>query len=59
MKKFVIKGSYTYNVQKTIMASSKKEAQTMFEAGNLEPMCEWEAQDQNTYREELEIIEER
>ena len=28
MNKFVIKGSYTYNVQKTIMASSKKEAQT-------------------------------
>ena len=58
MNKFVIKGSYTYNVQKTIMANSKKEAKTMFEAENLEPMCEWEAQDQDTYREELDIIKE-
>ena len=41
MDKFLIKGSYTYNVQKTVKANSKEEAQAMFEAGNLEPMCEW------------------
>jgi len=56
MNKFVIKGSYTYKVQKTIMADSKEEAQKMFEAGNLEPMCEWESQDQDTYLEALNII---
>lgn len=58
MSMFLIKGSYTYNVQKTVKANSKEEAQAMFESGNLDPMCEWESQDQDTYREELNLIEE-
>ena len=56
MNKFLIKGSYTYNVQKTVKANSKEEAQAMFESGNLDPMCEWESQDQDTYLEALNII---
>ena len=57
MSMFLIKGSYTYNVQKTVKANSKEEAQAMFESGNLDPMCEWESQDQDAYREDLNLIE--
>ena len=58
MSMFLIKGSYSYNVQKTVKANSKEEAQAMFESWNLDPMCEWESQDQDTYREDLNLIEE-
>ena len=57
MSKFIIKGSYTYKVQKTVEADSKEEAIELA-LNHSEPMCEWEQQDQDTYSEEYQSIEE-
>ena len=55
--KYLIKGSYTYKVENEIEASSKDEA---FEiaTNHSKPMCEWNSQDQDTYFEEVDSIEE-
>ena len=57
MSKFIIKGSYTYKVQKTIEAVTKEEA-TELALNHSEPMSEWEQQDQDTYSEEYQSTEE-
>lgn len=57
MSKFIIKGSYTYKVQKTVEADSKEEALELA-LNHSEPMCEWDQQDQDTYSEEYQSIEE-
>ena len=54
MSKFIIKGSYTYKVQKTVEADSKEEAIELA-LNHSEPMCEWEQQDQDTYSEEYQL----
>jgi len=56
MSKFIIKGSYTYKVQKIVKADTREEATE--EALDSEPMCEWEQQDQDTYSEEYQSTEE-
>ena len=55
--KYLIKGSYTYKVEKVVDASSKNEA---FEIAinHSKPMCEWNSQDQDTYFEEVNSIDE-
>ena len=57
MSKFIIKGSYTYKVQKIVEADTKEEA-TELALNHSEPMCEWEQQDQDTYSEEYQSTEE-
>ena len=58
MSKFIIKGSYTYKVQKTIEAVTKEEAIELA-LNHSEPMSEWEQQDQDTYTEEYQSTEEK
>lgn len=55
MPKYLVKGSYTYKVEKEIEASSKDEA---FEIAinHSEPMCEWDSQERNTYFEEVDEV---
>ena len=57
MKKYLVKGTYSYKVQKIIMADSEEDA--MRTAGDVEPLCEWDSQEQNTYREIINSIEEQ
>ena len=57
MSKFIIKGSYTYKVQKTIEAATKEEAIELA-LNHSEPMSEWEQQDQDAYSEEYQSTEE-
>ena len=58
MSKFIIKGSYTYKVQKTIEAVTKEKAIELA-LNHSEPMSEWEQQDQDTYTEEYQSTEEK
>jgi hypothetical protein len=53
MNKFIIKGSYTYKVQKTVEANTREEAIELA-LNHSEPMCEWGGQDQDTYSEEYQ-----
>ena len=57
MPKFIVKGSYTYKVEKQIEATSKDEA---FEIAinHSEALCEWNSQDQDTYSETVYSVEE-
>ena len=55
--RFKVKGSYTYKVEKIVEADDKKEA-VEIALNNSEPMCEWDSQDQDTYSEEVESVEE-
>ena len=57
MKKFKIKGSYTYKVEKIVEADNEKEA-VEIALNNSEPMCEWDSQYQDTYSEEFDSVEE-
>ena len=54
--KFKVKGSYTYKVEKTVEANNEQEAIDI--ALDSVPMCEWGSQDQDTYSEEVESVEE-
>tara|TARA_R100001594_G_scaffold17190_1_gene35256 strand:- start:1114 stop:1293 length:180 start_codon:yes stop_codon:yes gene_type:complete len=54
--RFKVKGSYTYKVDKIVEAVDEEEAiEIAFDSA---PMCEWDSQDQDTYSEEVELIEE-
>lgn len=57
MPKFIVKGSYTYKVEKQIEATFKDEA---FEIAinHSEALCEWNSQDQDTYSETVYSVEE-
>ena len=54
--KFKVKGSYTYKVEKIVEADDEQEAIDI--ALDFEPMCEWDSQDQDTYSEKVESVEE-
>ena len=54
--KFRVKGSYTYKVEKIVEANNEQEAIDI--ASDFEPMCEWDSQDQDTYSEKVESVEE-
>jgi len=58
MNKYLFKGTYFYKVQKIIMADNEQDAMTMWEACNVEPLCEWEEQEQDAYEEGIDSIEE-
>ena len=58
MRKYLIKGTYTYKVQKIIMADSEEDAMATYEAGDVEPLCEWDSQEQDTYHEQREMNKE-
>ena len=57
MSKYLVKGTYSYKVQKIIMADSEEDAMAMWEACKVEPLCEWEEQEQNAYEEWIDSIE--
>ena len=57
MRKYLVKGTYSYRVQKSIMADSEEDA--MRKANDVEPLCEWDSQEQDTYREIINSIEEQ
>lgn len=54
--KYIVKGSYTYKVEKVIEASSKDEALEIA-TNHSEPMCEWDSQERNTYIEVVDSVE--
>ena len=54
-KTFVVKGSFTYKVQKEVKAKDKDEAWGLCLYG--EPLCEWDSQDHNCYRDEIDTVE--
>ena len=56
MKEYIVKGTYTYKVQRTIKANNKVDA--LKEVNDVEPLCEWDSQDQDTYSEVITSIEE-
>jgi|TARA_B110000967_G_C18853457_1_gene545839 hypothetical protein len=56
MKEYIVKGTYTYKVQRTIKANNKVDA--LEEVNDVEPLCEWDSQDQDTYSEVITSIEE-
>jgi len=56
--KFKIKGSYTYKVEKIVEADDKDEV-VETALNHSEPMCEWDSQDQDTYSEDIDSIEEK
>ena len=56
MKKFRVKGSYTYKVEKIVEADNEDEAVDI--ALDSEPMCEWDSQYKDTYSEKFESVEE-
>ena len=56
MYNFKVKGIYTYKVEKIVEANNEQEAIDI--ALDSVPMCEWDSQDQDTYTEEVESIEE-
>tara|TARA_R100000353_G_scaffold167073_1_gene128948 strand:+ start:63 stop:245 length:183 start_codon:yes stop_codon:yes gene_type:complete len=56
MKRFKVKSSYTYKVEKVVEAKDEQEALNF--ACDSEPMVEWDSQDQDTYSEEIEFVEE-
>ena len=56
-KEYIVKGTYTYKVQRIIKADNKVNA--LEEANDVEPLCEWDSQDQDTYSEIITSIEER
>ena len=57
MKKFRVKGSYTYKVEKIVEADNGDEA-VEIALNHSEPMCEWDSQYQDTYSEEFDSVEE-
>ena len=57
MKRFKIKGSYTYKVEKIVEADNGDEA-VEIALNHSEPMCEWDSQYQDTYSEEFDSVEE-
>ena len=56
MYNFKVKGSYTYKVEKIVEANNEQEAIDI--ALDSVPMCEWDSQDQDTYSEEFQSVEE-
>jgi hypothetical protein len=56
MKEYIVKGTYTYKVQRTIKANNKVDA--LEEVNDVEPLCEWDSQNQDTYSEIITSIEE-
>ena len=56
MYNFKVKGSYTYKVEKIVEANNEQEAIDI--ALDSVPMCEWDSQDQDTYSDEVESVEE-
>ena len=56
MYNFKVKGVYTYKVEKIVEANNEQEAIDI--ALDSVPMCEWDSQDQDTYSEEVESVEE-
>ena len=53
MKEYLVKGTYTYKVQKKIKANNENEVII-----DGQPLCEWKSQDQDTYSEAIDTIEE-
>ena len=56
-KTFIVKGSFTYKVQKEVKAKDKDEAWNL--CLDSEPLLEWDAQDQDSYHEEMDTVEEK
>ena len=56
MYNFKVKGVYTYKVEKIVEAINEQEAIDI--ALDSVPMCEWDSQDQDTYSDEVESVEE-
>ena len=56
MYNFKVKGVYTYKVEKIVEANNEQEAIDI--ALDSVPMCEWDSQDQDTYSEEFQSVEE-
>ncbi len=56
MYNFKVKGIYTYKVEKIVEANNEQEAIDI--ALDSVPMCEWDSQDQDTYSEEFQSVEE-
>ncbi len=56
MYNFKVKGVYTYKVEKIVEANNEQEAIDI--ALDSVPMCEWDSQDQDTYSDEVESVEE-
>ena len=56
MYNFKVKGIYTYKVEKIVEANNEQEAIDI--ALDSVPMCEWDSQDQDTYSDEVESVEE-
>ena len=56
-KQILVKGSYTYKVEKIVEADNEQEAIDIA-LNHSEPMCEWDSQDQDTYSEEVGSVEE-
>jgi len=56
-KTFIVKGSFTYKVQKEVKATDKAEARMI--ATDSEPLLEWDSQDQDCYLEEIDAVEEK
>ena len=54
--KFKVKGIYTYKVEKIVEANDEQEARDI--ALDSGPMSEWDSQDQDTFSEEVESVEE-
>ena len=54
--RFKVKGIYTYKVEKIVEADNEQEAIDI--ALDSVPMCEWDSQDQDTYSEEFQSVEE-
>ena len=46
-KQILVKGSYTYKVEKMVEADNEQEAIDIA-LNHSEPMCEWDSQDQDT-----------
>ena len=55
MYNFKVKGIYTYKVEKIVEANNEQEAIDI--ALDSVPMCEWDSQDQDTYSDEVESVE--
>ena len=56
MYNFKVKGVYTYKVEKIVEAIDEQEARDI--ALDSGPMPEWDSQDQDTYSEEFQSVEE-
>ena len=58
MKKYKIQGQYTYKVEKIVEANDEQEALEIA-SNHSEPLCEWDSIEQDSYREDVERVEEQ